>query len=61
MAHARVDTDLGQRVHGPLLEHAGIEVTVVAGAAGNLKITRPDDLPVAAALLQRDPTPFRRP
>lgn len=42
-----------------LLEHAGRPVAVVAGTAGNLKITRPDDLPVAAALLQRDPTPFR--
>ena len=42
-----------------LLEHAGRDVAVVAGSAGNLKITRPDDLPVAAALLQRDPTPFR--
>ncbi len=41
-----------------LLEHAGREVAVVSGSAGNLKITRPDDLPLAAALLQRDPTPF---
>lgn len=41
-----------------LLEHAGIEVAVVAGTAGNLKITRPDDLPLAAALLELDPTPF---
>jgi len=41
-----------------LLEHAGIEVRVVAGTAGNLKITRPDDLPLAQALLDRDPTPF---
>lgn len=41
-----------------LLEHAGIEVAVVAGTAGNLKITRPDDLPLAEALLDRDPTPF---
>lgn len=42
-----------------LLEHAGRQVAVVAGSAGNIKITRPDDLPVAEALLQRDPTPFR--
>lgn len=41
-----------------LLEHAGLEVAVVSGSAGNLKITRPDDLPLAAALLERDPTPF---
>ena len=41
-----------------LLEHAGIEVAVVAGTAGNLKITRPDDLPLAEALLKLDPTPF---
>lgn len=41
-----------------LLEHAGIEVAVVSGSAGNLKITRPDDLPLAEALLSRDPTPF---
>lgn len=41
-----------------LLEHAGIEVAVVPGSAGNLKITRPDDLPLAQALLDRDPTPF---
>lgn len=41
-----------------LLEHAGIEVRVVPGTAGNLKITRPDDLPLAQALLDRDPTPL---
>jgi 2-C-methyl-D-erythritol 4-phosphate cytidylyltransferase len=41
-----------------LLEHAAIEVAVVPGTAGNLKITRPDDLPLAQALLDRDPTPF---
>ena len=41
-----------------LLEHAGHDVAVVSGSAGNLKITRPDDLPVASALLRRDPTPF---
>ena len=41
-----------------LLEHAGLDVALVSGAASNLKITRPDDLPLAAALLERDPTPF---
>jgi 2-C-methyl-D-erythritol 4-phosphate cytidylyltransferase len=41
-----------------LLEHAGLDVAVVPGTAGNLKITRPDDLPLAEALLERDPTPF---
>lgn len=41
-----------------LLEHAGIEVAVVSGAAGNLKITRPDDIPLAEALLLRDPSPL---
>lgn len=41
-----------------LLEHAGFEVAVVDGSAGNLKITRPDDLPLAEALLARDPTPL---
>ena len=41
-----------------MLEHAGLPVSVVSGTAGNLKITRPDDLPLAQALLERDPTPF---
>ena len=41
-----------------LLERAGIDVAVVTGAASNLKITRPDDLPLAESLLERDPTPF---
>jgi 2-C-methyl-D-erythritol 4-phosphate cytidylyltransferase len=34
-----------------LLEHAGVAVTVVPGSASNLKITRPDDVPLAEALL----------
>lgn len=34
-----------------LLEHFGAAVTVVPGTAGNLKITHPDDVPLAAALL----------
>ena len=41
-----------------LLERAGRPVAVVSGSAGNIKITRPDDLPVARALLTCDPTPF---
>jgi len=41
-----------------LLEHAGIEVAVVQGTTSNIKITHPDDLPLAQALLDRDPTNF---
>lgn len=41
-----------------LLEHAGVKVAIVEGSTGNLKITRPDDLPLAEALLERDPTPL---
>ncbi|MCB9879872.1 MAG: 2-C-methyl-D-erythritol 4-phosphate cytidylyltransferase [Planctomycetes bacterium] len=41
-----------------LLEHAGLPVAVVPGTAGNLKITRPDDLPLAAALLATDRSPI---
>ncbi|MFK7739996.1 MAG: 2-C-methyl-D-erythritol 4-phosphate cytidylyltransferase [Planctomycetota bacterium] len=40
-----------------LLEHFGSEVAVVPGSATNLKITHPDDLPLAAALLAQNPTP----
>ena len=35
-----------------LLEHAGIAVSVVVGSEKNIKITRPDDLAVAAGLLK---------
>ncbi len=35
-----------------LLEHAGIPVAVVMGSEANIKITRPDDLRIAAGLLQ---------
>ncbi|CAK8719228.1 Bifunctional enzyme IspD/IspF [Candidatus Electronema halotolerans] len=35
-----------------LLEHAGIPVAVVMGSEENIKITRPDDLRIAAGLLQ---------
>ncbi|MFT4512824.1 MAG: 2-C-methyl-D-erythritol 4-phosphate cytidylyltransferase [Planctomycetota bacterium] len=55
--HAR-KTEFQVTDDASLLEHAGIEVAVVSGTAGNLKITRPDDLPLAVALLLRDPTPF---
>lgn len=41
-----------------LLEHAGLPVAVVPGTASNLKITRPDDLPLAAALLATDRSPI---
>jgi len=37
-----------------LVEHCGHAVTIVPGAPTNLKITRPDDLPLAAAILQAD-------
>lgn len=36
-----------------LLAHIGVEVSVVMGSAANLKMTRPDDLELAAALLNR--------
>jgi 2-C-methyl-D-erythritol 4-phosphate cytidylyltransferase / 2-C-methyl-D-erythritol 2,4-cyclodiphosphate synthase len=36
-----------------LLERAAIPVRLVAGEAGNLKITRPEDLALAESLLQR--------
>jgi len=34
-----------------LLEHAGVEVTLVEGSETNLKITRPEDLPLAEKIL----------
>ncbi|XCN74984.1 MAG: 2-C-methyl-D-erythritol 4-phosphate cytidylyltransferase [Candidatus Electrothrix aestuarii] len=37
-----------------LLEHAGVSVSVVMGSEENIKITRPDDLKIAAALLRKD-------
>jgi 2-C-methyl-D-erythritol 4-phosphate cytidylyltransferase/2-C-methyl-D-erythritol 2,4-cyclodiphosphate synthase len=39
-----------------LLEAAGIQVRVVEGSERNLKVTRPADLPVAAALLTKEQT-----
>ena len=58
--HAR-STGFAATDDASLLEHAGIPVAVVPGATTNLKITRRDDLPLAAALLQQDPTPFVNP
>uniref|UniRef100_UPI004056F772 2-C-methyl-D-erythritol 4-phosphate cytidylyltransferase n=1 Tax=Candidatus Electronema sp. TaxID=2698783 RepID=UPI004056F772 len=37
-----------------LLEHAGIPVSVVMGSGRNLKITQPEDLALAAALLRQE-------
>ena len=37
-----------------LLEHAGVSVNVVMGSEENIKITRPEDLRIAAALLWKD-------
>ncbi|MGB3966811.1 MAG: 2-C-methyl-D-erythritol 4-phosphate cytidylyltransferase, partial [Planctomycetota bacterium] len=34
-----------------LVEHLGAPVAVVTGTATNVKITRPEDLPLAAAIL----------
>ncbi|MGV1097794.1 2-C-methyl-D-erythritol 4-phosphate cytidylyltransferase [Thiovibrio sp. JS02] len=43
-----------------LLEHANIPVQVVEGSETNLKVTRPDDLRIAEALLMNNPvTPAR--
>ena len=48
--HRFVGTD-----EASLLEAAGIPVRLVEGSERNLKITRPTDLAVAAALLQEEP------
>ena len=37
-----------------LLEHAGVAVNVVMGSEENIKITSPEDLKIAAALLRKD-------
>ena len=37
-----------------LIEHLGAPVRIVPGTPSNLKITRPDDVPLAAALLARE-------
>ena len=43
-----------------LLEHAGMTVWVVAGSQRNLKITRPEDLALAEALLGQDQVKEKR-
>jgi 2-C-methyl-D-erythritol 4-phosphate cytidylyltransferase/2-C-methyl-D-erythritol 2,4-cyclodiphosphate synthase len=42
-----------------LLEHAGIPVAVVMGSEENIKITRPDDLRIAAGLLRQEEDTMR--
>ncbi len=37
-----------------LLEHVGVSVSVVLGSEENIKITRPDDLKIAAGLIGQD-------
>jgi 2-C-methyl-D-erythritol 4-phosphate cytidylyltransferase len=50
LAHARTTAFAGTD-DVSLAEHLGAPVAVVPGAATNLKITRPEDLPLAATLL----------
>jgi 2-C-methyl-D-erythritol 4-phosphate cytidylyltransferase/2-C-methyl-D-erythritol 2,4-cyclodiphosphate synthase len=50
--HAEASGFLGTD-EASLLEHAGIPVAVVMGSEQNIKITRPDDLRVAAGLLRQ--------
>ena len=38
-----------------LVEHLGAPVAIVTGSPNNLKITRPEDLPLAAAILAAEP------
>jgi len=42
-----------------LLEHAGISTAVIMGSEQNIKITRPDDLRIAAGLLQQEENTMR--
>ena len=51
-AHAAA-TDFQGTDEASLLEHAGIAVHVVEGSEKNIKITRPEDLAIAAGLLER--------
>ncbi|MCA8976378.1 MAG: 2-C-methyl-D-erythritol 4-phosphate cytidylyltransferase, partial [Planctomycetes bacterium] len=37
-----------------LVEHLGHPVAIVAGKPTNLKVTHPEDLPLAAAILQAE-------
>lgn len=58
LAHARA-TDFTGTDDVSLVEHLGEPVAVVLGSPVNLKITRPADLPLAAAILaseRREPT-----
>ena len=56
-ALARADEDGFQATdEAALLEHAGIPVRVVLGSPANIKITRPEDLRIAEALLAEDET-----
>lgn len=50
MAHAR-DTGFEGTDDVSLVEHLGAPVAIVPGSPNNLKITRPEDLPLAAAIL----------
>jgi 2-C-methyl-D-erythritol 4-phosphate cytidylyltransferase len=47
-------TDFVGTDEASLLEHAGVSVNVVMGSEENIKITRPDDLKIAAALLREN-------
>jgi 2-C-methyl-D-erythritol 4-phosphate cytidylyltransferase len=40
-----------------LVERVGGEVVMVEGSASNLKVTRPEDVPLAEFLLRREPGP----
>ena len=44
-----------------LLEKMGISVSMVAGTKANLKITTPEDLPLAEALIRATPTSMKLP
>jgi 2-C-methyl-D-erythritol 4-phosphate cytidylyltransferase len=52
-AHARAESErLDVTDDAALLEHAGIEVVVVASTSDNFKVTLPEDVPRAEALLR---------
>lgn len=59
-AHRQAETDgfIGTD-EASLLEHAGIPVSVVMGSGRNLKITQPEDLALAAALLREEDSIMR--
>ena len=56
--HAEASGFLGTD-EASLLEYAGIPVAVVMGSEQNIKITRPDDLRIAAGLLREENTMLR--